>query len=262
MVCIVAQLLTAGVALPVYFLAHIQSIPTVPTLLPRDALGRVRTLLPAIIVGYLVPSWFLVLPPKGVSLDTVQKISAAWQPFPLYIAAFWVVFRKLDSWRTGPLTGPASVDRREERSRVLGWLRRSYYACGVISAWAHLYVFVPSLTTTVSSHSFANIFIPFWMHPHLPISLAAGPLAAYRPCSRLLFQHDWLMMTVAAVTFFGRWHLVTQKGRSESTRLGGWAVRMLFVSLVGGPGAALAWAGIEREERIACGQDVKKDEYD
>ncbi|GJE93573.1 hypothetical protein PsYK624_097320 [Phanerochaete sordida] len=246
LVCILAQFLTAGVTLPAYFVSHIQTISDIPKHLPPDALTRVRTMLPAIILGYLLPSWFLVFPPAGVSLDTVQKISAAWQPFPFYIYAFWHLFRALDAFVMGPL----SADPRANTS-VLTWLTRSYYACGLIAAWAHLYVFVPSLFTSEASHSFANVFVPFWMHPYLPISLHTGPLAAYRPSSRLLFQHDWFIMTVAALTFFARSHLLSLK-EPRLTGLGGWAARMLLVSLIGGPGAALAWAAVQREERIAA----------
>ncbi|EKM51197.1 uncharacterized protein PHACADRAFT_151791 [Phanerochaete carnosa HHB-10118-sp] len=250
-VCILAQFLTAGVTLPAYFVSHIHNISSIPTLLPADALTRVKTILPAIILGYLVPSWFLVFPPKGVSLDTVQKISAAWQPFPLYTAAFWALFRKVDLSAFGPSAGP-----HQDASRVLIWLSRSYYVCGLIAAWAHLYVFVPSLFATESSHSFANIFIPFWLHPYLPISLPAGSLAAYRPCSRLLFQHDWLIMTIAILTFFARSHLHMRTG-FPSMGIESWAFRMLFISIVGGPGAALAWAAVKREEKIASAQNAK-----
>ena len=251
--CILAQFLTAGVTLPAYFASHILTIPNAPTLLPVDALTRVRTLLPAIILGFLLPSSLLLFPPKGVSVDTIQKISAVWQPFPFYIFAIWSVFRKLDSW----IMSSSPVDPSRERSTVLVWLKRSYYACGLIAAWAHLYVFLPSLVTNVSSQSFANIFIPYWMHPYLPISLPAAPLAAYRPCSRLLFQHDWLIMVVTALAFFARSHMLLPKGY-DSTSLGGWALRMVLISVIGGPGAALAWAAIKREERIASIHAVKK----
>lgn len=247
-VCILAQFLTAGVVLPAYFASHIQNIPIIPEPFSADARIRAQTVLPAVILGFLVPSWFLVFPPRDASLDTIQKISAAWQPFPLYI---YMLLHALHTF-SYRITGPSAVEPSRGAS-VLASLKRSYQICGLFAALAHFYVFVPSLITTVPSHSFANVFIPFWLHPFLPMSLPATPLAAYRPCSRLLFQYDWLLMTTAALTFFGRSQVLTQTG-SRTKALGGWTLRTLLVSIVGGPGAALAWAAIQREETIAAAQ--------
>lgn len=36
-----------------------------------------------------------------------------------------------------------------------------------------------------------------------------------------------------------------------------WSVRMILIGVVGGPGAAVAWAAKKREERIAFAHGIK-----
>ena len=245
--CILAQLLTAGVVLPAYFVSHILNITTTPVFVPSQGLTRARTLLPAVILGYLLPSWYLVMPPTGTSLDGIQIISAIWQPFPLYITALWMFFRFFDATFS-------KTTKTTHATSVLAWIRWSYYVCGAIATAAHLTVFWPSVWTAQSSHSFANVFIPYWMHSYLAITVPSEPLAAYRPCSRLLFQHDWLIMTMVAIIFFARSHI---EAKDATISMRAWTVRMLALTLVGGPGAAITWAAITREERIAIASGLK-----
>lgn len=243
--CILAQLLTAGVVLPSYFVSHILNVPLIPASLPSQVYTRARTIFPAVALGYLVPSWLLMFPPRGTSLDGIQIISAIWQPFPIYIAVAWSFLRNLDAY----ILPSSASSKKDVPSSVLLWIKRSYYACGLLSAGAHLAVLLPSLSTSIPSHSFANVFVPFWIHPYLPIILPSESLADYRPCSRLLFQHDWLIMTIAAVIFFARSHALAGS-KASSVSFVGWTIRMIMITVLGGPGAATAWAAIKREEII------------
>ena len=95
------------------------------------------------------------------------------------------------------------------------------------------------------------------MHSYLPIILPAEPIADYRLCGRLLFWHDWLIMTVAAVIFFARSREVSEHASTQGS-LRGWVARMFFITMGGGPGAAVAWAAMDREERIALAAGVKQ----
>ncbi|KIP05047.1 hypothetical protein PHLGIDRAFT_168220 [Phlebiopsis gigantea 11061_1 CR5-6] len=248
--CILAQLLTAGAVLPYLLASHILNIPDTPKFLQPDAPNRARTIFMAVLFGYLAPSLALIFPPPGISLDGVQIISAIWQPFPLYILVIWYFLRAVDSSIMPKIKG-------DESRQVLVCMKRSYAACALLSAASHLAVFLPSLVTTDPSRSFANVFIPYWMHSYLPIDLPAEPIAAYRPCGRLLFWHDWLIMTVAAVVFFARSRAISQHASVQSS-LKRWIAHMVLIAMGGGPGAAVAWAAMEREERIALVQEVKQ----
>lgn len=253
-VCLAAQFLTAGVALPVYFISHILSVPALTKALPTQHLSHARTVFAAVVLGYLVPSTFLLYIPRGASVDDVQIIAAIWQPFPLYIAAAWTIFRALDT----------RMDRLTDRAHTLNWLRQTYFVCGVLSGIFHLRVMIPALLTTEPAHSFANVFVPFWMHSYLPLSVPSTPtiapssfypLTLYRPAMRLLFQHDWLTMTLAALVFFG-WHhraalgALRKEGKRDMMSFRTWVGYMIGISAAGGPGAAIAWAAVRREETL------------
>ncbi len=247
LVSILAQLSTAGVILPLYFLSYVRNMPSLPSTLPNDSVSRARTVLPAVVLGYVVPSAALFLAPAGTSLDTKQVIAAIWQPFPIYIMVFHNLFRKVDSFLRGP-TFPA-----DESNAASFWIKCSYYASALLSAVAHLTIVLPSLFTSNPAHSFANVFVPYYMHPYLPIKPLSSDLPAYRLTVRLLFQHDWLTMTMATLVFFAWSNHVTR-----TTSGAPWATRMVLLTLIGGPGTAVAWAAVEREEKINNHQRAKR----
>lgn len=249
-----AQFVTAGVTLPVYFISHVASIPTLTKALPPQHLSRARTVFVAVVLGYLVPSTFLLYSPRGASIDDIQVIAAIWQPFPLYIAAAWVILRALD----------ARADRPTDRARTFNWLRQTYFVCGVLSGIFHLRVMIPALTTAEPAHSFTNVFLPFWIHSYFPLGVPSTPtiapssfypLTLYRPATRLLFQHDWLTATLSALVFFGRHHLEASRilegeGNRDVMSFRKWVGYMSGISVIGGPGAAIAWAAVKREETL------------
>ena len=225
--------------LPIYFFAYVRNMSPYPTTLPNDALSRARTVLLAVALRYGVPSAALFLAPSGISLDAKQIMAAIWQPFPLYIAVFYNLLRKADaSLKT--TRRASAVDAKA----ALFWLKCSLYACALLSAIAHLCIFVPSLFATDPAYSFANVLVPYYLHPYLPIKPITAELPPYRLTVRLLFQHDWLTMTIAAYAFFA-W----SRHAGRTTLAGPWIARLIGLTVVGGPGAALAWAALEREER-------------
>lgn len=252
---VLAQLVTAGVTLPLYFIVHLRDIPLIPGGLAPDSVSRARTIFPAITVGFLLPSGILFLFPAnaGLSLDTKQIIAAVWQPFPLYIGAALAISRvwdfisrrHLESGANDLLAKSKVAATRDEMA--FAHLRRSYLASALLSTIAHWAIVIPSLVTTKTSLSFAQIFIPYSLHSYF--SVAPSPLAAYRLSIRLLFQNDWFTMTVAALVFFGWIHVELDKAlpSGEQTGLFRWLAKVTFLTMLGGPGAAIAWAAVSRE---------------
>ncbi|KAI0681857.1 hypothetical protein BC835DRAFT_1425164 [Cytidiella melzeri] len=262
---ILAQLIAAGPTLPLYFIAHIRSIPLVPMTFPSDAAARAWTLFPAIFLGYIVPSAALFLVPSGsTSLNTKQIMAAIWQPFPLYIAvlhpALQYVSKRLST---------REVSKKDSCETALYWIKRSYALCGLLSAVAHWTIFLPSISSLFPSFvprcddpsiSFTNIFVPYPLHSYvLPINSEATtpPTPEYRLAARLLFQHDWLFMTIAAFVFFAWNHLALSRSHTQGAGPNvrergpdGWLRSLTMFMMIGGPGAAFAWAAIEREDAM------------
>lgn len=209
--------------------------------------NRAHMLFPAIVIGFLLPSAALFLFPAGtvVSLDRKQIIAAVWQPFPIYIA---VAYRLLGGLADNPRS--EAPERKPRDNQAFTPLKRAYILSGLLSALSHWMILVPSLLTTDPSYSFMHVFVPYPFHSYLGISTS---LPSYRLSIRLLFQNDWLTATVAAYVFFG-WMRCELSRRSESAgakTLGKWVWFMVAWTVIGGPGAAIAWAAIDREEQIA-----------
>ncbi|KAF7790140.1 hypothetical protein EIP86_001092 [Pleurotus ostreatoroseus] len=239
LVSTMAQLCTAGVTLPMYFVSYARSVPLLPSVFPDDPLSRARTVLLAVAIGYGAPTVALFAP-MNMSLDTRQIIAAIWQPFPIYITIIYNVMRKVDVLLLSRNASPA-----HEIAQASAWIRASYYACAVVSGLAHVFIALPSLFTTNTTRSFVQVFVPCYLHPFLAPLSGKTDLPEYRVMARLLFQHDWLTMTAAALLFFAwSYHM------SRSASVGPWAARMVLLAMVGGPGVAIAWAAAEREGRI------------
>lgn len=232
--CIAAQALTAGVTLPLYFISHFLSVPFAPnTPLPLNPTSKARAILPAVALGYLLPSVALLFPLPSFDLDTVQLISAIWQPFPLYISAILFVLQYLGKNTNTPNEG------------YIRPLKRAYYASAILSAVAHVAV-VTYIVTSPDAPTFAEVFLPPYWFPSLH---SANDLPAYRVAARTLFQHDWFTMTLAASVFFlfSLWTLQSQ--RSSSVSIWTW-ITLLVVGVVFGPGAEVCLAAVVREEAI------------
>lgn len=230
-----AQLVTAGVTLPMYFMSYTRSISSLPSTFPDDPLSRARTVLLAVVLGYGAPTAAMFAPIK-VSLDTRQIIAAIWQPFPIYITIIYNLLRKIDA-----SLRQRNASAAQDAAHASVWIRASYYVCAAASGLVHAFIVLPSLFTTDPARSFAHVFVPCYLRPH-----ATEPtLPAYRIMARLLFQHDWLTMTAAALLFFAWSHQMTR-----TTSVGPWVLQMVLLTVVGGPGASIAWAAAEREKRI------------
>lgn len=249
---ILGQLLTAGVSLPWYFIAHIQAIPASSYVLPRDSLVRAKTLLPAVVLGYLLPSAVLFLAPASMTLDSRQIIAAIWQPFPIFISILHTTFRNVYASLTPAKGLSPDAQAREEHAALLS-LKQSYILSGLLSAVAHWAVIIPAFFSADTPTSFTHIFVPYILHPYLPYHVASQSLAAYRLAARLLFQHDWLFMSISVFIFFAWHHTAYARATGVRSNIRGWFVRALAVTIIGGPGAAFAVEAIDRENRLAQG---------
>ena len=225
-----------------YFISHLLSTSPAPnTPLPQHPTSRARALLHAIVLGYLLPSAALIFPLPWFSLDTVQIISAIWQPFPLYISAILFILQRSGSNTSTPNDG------------YLQPLKRTYFVFALVSAISHIGV-LTYIFTSSSAPLPAEVFLPPYWFPQLHINPKQGDiLPAYRVAARTLFQHDWFTMTLAAFVFF----IFTLRALWNRRGSSAWMSTVL-VDIVFGPGAAVCYAAVQREEAIWAAR-VKSD---
>ena len=242
-----AQVVSEAVMLPLYFISHVRTIPVTDMTLPTHALARARALLPAIIVGYILPSMAFFLAPPSIALDTRQIIAAAWQVFPVFLTILYTLF-----WSLHALIAPTnafSLDAHmQERHLTYIWLRRSYLLSAAVSAVSHWMVVIHSLLSIQPSASFVHVFIPYVIYPYLPFTIPSVPLPAYRFPVRLTLQNDWFFSIVAAFLFLGWHHRMVARELSSPPNFKSWLARISVITILGGPGATFALEAIEREK--------------
>ena len=253
------QLFAGGVILPAYYAISILTASAVPKRPRGNVVAKARALLPAILLGFFLPSAALFFAPSSFPLDVKQLIAAAWQPFPVWVSVIYMIFRFLS---------PAQRSEPEAQARTaLKWVKRAYVVCGLSCAAAHVWVLYQTIYVEKSPESLLKIFVPYTLLPHLSRLPAQLPqvqddVDTYRRAVRQFFQFDWLTTVTGGFIYFAWSHLATAGAAKRSMGIVGWLVRMIVLTVLGGPGAALAWAAISREERVFALQraDSKKEE--
>lgn len=247
---------TGGVILPMYFIASILTSSAVPEFSRGDTVAKARALLPAIALGFFLPTAMLFLLPTDVPLDIKQIIAAAWQPAPLWISIVYNVLRVVFPSARKPSEGvcQASFDAH---LKSLAWVKRTYILCGIMSAVAHITILSVTMFDP-SQGALRKFLVPYTWYPYLPFEAPTSDVADYRRAIRQFFQLDWLFITLGALVYFAYCHAATAR-QGKDTSLGGWLWRMGVLSVLGSPGAAFAWAAALQEERYFALQQEKRE---
>ncbi|ETS75493.1 hypothetical protein PFICI_12437 [Pestalotiopsis fici W106-1] len=110
--------------------------------------GQARALLPALVIGYLVPTTALYIP-WGDS-DITQNLTALWQISPAIPNLLLLVFSPFQASERIPSNVPADVK----------YLKRIYLAIGIISTLTQLATFYISFTSDNPQLTLSYIFLP------------------------------------------------------------------------------------------------------
>ncbi|KAK6086305.1 FAD binding domain-containing protein [Seiridium cupressi] len=195
--------------------------------------GYAESLLPAILVGYLVPTLALYIP--WGDLNITQNLTALWQPAPVFPNVLLLILV--------PLLSSSSSSRSASETSDVKHLKRIYLAIGVVSMITHLATLYVCLTSSNPQLSLSYIFLPnkaTWK-----LSTALG--------LHYIFQWDfWIIFTSSLVWC---WIAVTDTLRSMQGGSRIWqklvsAINLVLVSLVAGPGTTLALVWNWREDRL------------
>ncbi|KAH6652007.1 hypothetical protein BKA67DRAFT_660778 [Truncatella angustata] len=206
------------------------------------SLGYAKSLLPALAVGYLVPTIAMYLP--WGDLNITQNLTALWQPAPAFPNLLLLVL--------APVL--ASSSRSSSRTSDVKHLKRIYVAAGIVSTftqWATLYLF---FTSTNPKLSFKYVFVPnknIWKE-----NTALG----------LHYIFLWDFWIIYASSLVWCWVVVVDylryvRGKVTPIQMLLAAVNIVGVALVAGPGTAMALVWNKRENllvEIETGDRKKK----
>ncbi|RYP81901.1 hypothetical protein DL770_005757 [Monosporascus sp. CRB-9-2] len=223
--------------------------------------GYARALLPATVLGYLVPTLAMFAHGYwGRNLHVTQALIAFWQPAPLLVDALLVVFASvlpcfpLPSSSSSALTPVSRASARAPpKNGDVPHLKRLYLVAGLVSAAVHVGTLYACLSSSDPRLSLRRVFVPdraTW-----------GDGAT--PGLHWIFQWDW--WGIAASSLLWCWVVVADAlrllhGRENvaASRLVGVAVGIVALALVAGPGTAIAVVWSWREDKLVMIEEGRR----
>lgn len=211
------QTVGGAVIVPLYFLVHSYNFgkPDGARLVP---LSWAKTLLPAIGLGYLLPT-ALMFYPFG-NIDYTMLATAFWQPAPVLVNIIWVILKQMSS-----STGTARPH-----------IRATLAVTGTVAAAAHIGTLYGIFSPSYPSITPSSIFVPL-----------EARATSFEEAAHFIFQIDYLLIFIASTI----WCLQSRaedrvKGGKRGTRVADLVLLVVSVGLVG-PGATLAWVWYRRQ---------------
>ncbi|KAI0179249.1 hypothetical protein GGR52DRAFT_535478 [Hypoxylon sp. FL1284] len=196
-------------------------------------LSYAKALLPATLLGYLVPTAALYYVPWG-DVKTVQYMTALWQPFPLFVGAALLIFS---------FVVPVSPSEASKKDGDVRYLKRVYLVAGLVSAAVHISTVYTCVTSSDPKLSLSYVLLPdksIWKD-----SMASG----------LHYIFQWDFWGAFAASLLWCWIVVYDVlrlliGKPSAIQLVQMVLGIGFVALVAGPGTAMVMVWNWREDRL------------
>ncbi|KAI1657355.1 hypothetical protein F4813DRAFT_361149 [Daldinia decipiens] len=226
------QLIGAAVIAPLYYLAYVVASRQDGYYFQGRELsaGHAASLLPALIIGYLIPSVTMCYP--WGDIRTAQYLTAFWQPAPVFASVLVSVFSFLVP------TSPTSVAKNGDVKH----LKRAYLIVGLVTTVVHVGMLYACLTSDDPRLSLSYVFLPnrtTWKD-----SMGLG--------LHYIFQIDFFGSFGS--TLFWCWLAVYDVlrilGKPTTIDLIKIVLGIVFVTVVAGPGTAIIAVWNWREDRL------------
>lgn len=190
-----------------------------------------KALLPALVLGYLVPTILMFLPYSDENLWTTQAMVALWQPCPWFVDALLWLFSMACSGTETP------KQQKKSLSGDIEYLDSIYSVAFVVAALSHVGTALVCLVSNDPQHSFSYVFM--MRSSTEEISLVQGMHA--------IFKADFWIIFVASLVwaFLAVWDC-KRSGLAEIS-LGQAALAILIGAILVGPAATVTGVWYWRE---------------
>ncbi|KAH8810635.1 hypothetical protein F5884DRAFT_779934 [Xylogone sp. PMI_703] len=254
---------TGGYALisPIWFLLYITTSPLAKsparsqsTTSLRVPLSSLAALPVSLVIGYIFPSLLVMLPsPSIVSIDTRQKLIAAWQPFPIYTIILMGIFSTFISPTTTASPG-VSATYLSTANKVYTFIISFAVITNLL---ALLVTILPAdIISTVSpaiASSITNSPVPI---SFFTIYLPRPLLPSWKAVNLADAVHTFLHVDTYASAFAAlAWALILRSRTITDKQISGidlrFMVRLLVWIMLAGPFGAIAVLMWEREGWLA-----------
>ncbi|PVH81668.1 FAD/NAD(P)-binding domain-containing protein [Cadophora sp. DSE1049] len=220
-----------GFIAPIYYFLHYVQSPLSMYAAPDNRLTNMasaKVIIPTIATSFILPSVAMFVAPGIANRQWVNGVF--FQPFPLYAA---LVHRLL----VNTVKDTTQVDRIENVTADMKWLRLAYGFATATAAAAYLYV------TLKSPVSLTEVFFKGLSNPSEALPLITG--------AAKVFRYD----QIAASTAGAIWVLLSFKDLKKANKIQtGWpgiVGAFAGTTLLAGPGAAMTTLWAWREECLA-----------
>jgi len=231
------QTIGGAVIVPLYYLTYVltSTSDTYYTSGRAVPLPYARGMLFSYVVGFLIPTLAMYTP--GLSAETAQLLTFIWQPAPVFVNILLFI---------SSLIHPSTNTTKKTNNNPddVKHLKRIYSFVALVCALSHVWTMHTCLTSKNPKLSLSYVFLPnrdLWTR-----SSAAG--------LHYIFQVDW--WGCFAPTLLWCWitvydvHRLLLGGNSSAAQLLKWAVYIVVLAVVIGPGATLALVWNWREDRL------------
>lgn len=227
--------------MPIYYVAYTLFSDVEPYWRPlsREIPAHwIKNLLPAIVLGYVVPLLLVFAPWSSPS--TIQNLAAFWQSAPVLVPLLTTLFGKIILKLSGVKHTPTM--NAAEQPKDLPYLRTIYLFTFFLGAALHIYIFSDLLISTDSTLSISSVFVPDFSAT--PKALGEG--------LRNVFLADFWAFCIASYGWYcsAVWD-IKRVGRT-TLDVGKASIVISFANIIVGPGAAMAGTWYWREIAMAC----------
>ena len=202
------QVITYGITIPIFLLVHLSTSPTVTSRQVRDYLvdlPDILSVLPAMIVGFAVPTVLMALPaPSILTFYQKQVFLAIWQCYPVWVGILHQIF----SFAINAV-GKKDLKHHDQQEVSMRATRVLYAILILNGAVSQLSTFQFGATVNLFPGLFAPEFQSTWNFRgvFIPKSItAATKVDSIGSGSHLLLQYDELVgdvsMSLWAFTLF------------------------------------------------------------
>jgi len=228
------QCLGAAIVLPLYFAMFTWASSKPGYFTSGREVPTAKVLLPSLILGYVIPTALMFFPfPFGSDLIAYQNLAAFWQPAPLYPNLLVFLFSLAP--------GLGSKQQLARKDADVSHLKLVYLLAGIVSMASHVgLIYVCSVPG--SGLSLSTVLLP-------DEALRMKDMA-----NGLLWIFQWDFIGTFSAALLWSWLSVVEVGQVAGQKATGGVVAVGTIGLLtvlGGPGAALAAVWLWREGKMA-----------
>ncbi|KAK4861003.1 hypothetical protein LT330_004734 [Penicillium expansum] len=234
------QLRGIGLIAPLYFISSTFVSSGIAYFSPNTRTlpeSTARALLPALILGFVVPTIMLFFP-LADALNTRQVFIALWQPAPVYVVILTQIFSHvIKSISSSTVTNTDSAAAESKLNPDIPYLQTLYAVVGGIAACFHMALLLS--WAALGTNFITKTFIP---------SEAFAQVTTIADGVFIFFQNDFLLITAATLLWClaSVWDLYRIGVSNFSWQVA--LVGLILGSLAIGPGATVAAVWYWREE--------------